>query len=92
MPLRAVMQICTRGLERHGPSPKGWCAGCLRRMSDSGWPDVLERVAKEAWRRYKANELRDDEFYCSEAVIAGMRYGRVTPTGGIRSKEQRAAA
>ena len=38
----------------------------------SGWPVVLAPVAKEAWRRYKAGELKNDEFYCSEAVIAGM--------------------
>lgn len=39
---------------------------------ESGWPVVLVPVAKEAWRRYEANEIEDDEFYCSEAVIAGM--------------------
>jgi DNA (cytosine-5)-methyltransferase 1 len=39
---------------------------------DSGWPVVLAPVAAEAWRRYEAGELKDDEFYCSEAVVAGM--------------------
>lgn len=38
----------------------------------SGWPVVLAPIASEAWRRYKAKELSDEEFYCSEAVIAGM--------------------
>jgi DNA (cytosine-5)-methyltransferase 1 len=38
----------------------------------SGWPVVLAPVLKEAWRRYKAKALKDEEFYCSEAVIAGM--------------------
>jgi DNA (cytosine-5)-methyltransferase 1 len=38
----------------------------------SGWPVLLAPVAKEAWRRYKAGEFKEDEFYCSEAVIAGM--------------------
>jgi DNA (cytosine-5)-methyltransferase 1 len=38
----------------------------------SGWPVLLEPVAKDAWRRYEAGELKDDEFYCSEAVTAGM--------------------
>ena len=38
----------------------------------SGWPVVLAPVAEEAWRRFEAEELKDDEFYCSEAVIAGM--------------------
>lgn len=39
---------------------------------ESGWPVVLAPVAKEAWRRYENDDLKDDEFYCSEAVIAGM--------------------
>lgn len=38
----------------------------------SGWPVVLAPMASEAWRRYEAKELKDDEFYCSEAVVAGM--------------------
>jgi len=38
----------------------------------SGWPVVLAPVAAEAWRRYGAKEMKDDEFYCSEAVVAGM--------------------
>lgn len=38
----------------------------------SGWPVILAPIAAEAWRRYEAEELRDDEFYCSEAQMAGM--------------------
>jgi DNA (cytosine-5)-methyltransferase 1 len=38
----------------------------------SGWPVVLAPIAGEAWRRYKRGDLVDDEFYCSEAVMAGM--------------------
>ena len=41
---------------------------------ESGWPVVLTLMAKEAWRRYEASELRDDEFYCSDAVMAGLRH------------------
>ena len=40
--------------------------------AQSGWPVLLAPVAKEAWRRYKAGELKENEFYCSEAVIAGV--------------------
>jgi DNA (cytosine-5)-methyltransferase 1 len=39
---------------------------------NSGWPVVLAPVAEEAWRRYKTGDLKDEEFYCSEAVVAGM--------------------
>ena len=42
------------------------------RYVQSGWPVVLAPIAKEAWRRFDKKELKDDEFYCSEAVIAGM--------------------
>jgi len=38
----------------------------------SGWPVVLEDVAKEAWRRYENGRFKDNEFYCSEAQMAGM--------------------
>ncbi len=38
----------------------------------SGWPVVLAPVAKEAWRRYENGAFKDDEFYCSEAQMAGM--------------------
>jgi len=38
----------------------------------SGWPVVLAPVAKEAWRRYEGGTLKDDEFYCSEAQMAGI--------------------
>lgn len=40
----------------------------------SGWPVVLDPVAKEARRRFKRGELADDEYYCTEAAIAGMCY------------------
>ncbi len=37
----------------------------------SGWPVVLAPIAREAWRRFEAGDLQDDEFYCSEAQMAG---------------------
>jgi len=40
--------------------------------TESGWPVVLAPVVEEAWRRYEAGDLKDEEFYCSEAAIAGM--------------------
>jgi DNA (cytosine-5)-methyltransferase 1 len=38
----------------------------------SGWPVVLAPIAREAWRRYRSGKLADEEFYCSEAQMAGM--------------------
>lgn len=40
----------------------------------SGWPVVLAPMAKEAWRRYENGGISDDEFYCSAAQRAGLRY------------------
>jgi len=37
----------------------------------SGWPVFLENLAAEAWRRYDLGELEDEEFYCSDAQMAG---------------------
>lgn len=38
----------------------------------SGWPVVLEPLGREAWRRYEAQELTDEEFYCAEAQRCGL--------------------
>ena len=46
-------------------------APCYER---SGWPVILAPIAREAWRRYTGDELTDQEFYCSEAQMAGMRH------------------
>jgi len=56
---------------------------------ESGWPVVLAPVAKEAWRRYEASELKDDEFYCSEALIAGMCYRNPRLTDEVRREREK---
>ncbi len=43
-----------------------------RRYTRSGWPVALELIGREAWRRYDANSISDDDFYCVEAQRAGM--------------------
>jgi DNA (cytosine-5)-methyltransferase 1 len=51
-----------------------------RRFARSGWPVALELLGREAWRRYEGGQLKGDEFYCSEAQVAGMnlRAGQAT--------------
>ncbi|MDX2111039.1 MAG: DNA cytosine methyltransferase [Verrucomicrobiota bacterium] len=56
---------------------------------ESGWPVVLAPVAKEAWRRFEAEELKDDEFYCSEAVAAGMVHRCPDLADGVREERSR---
>jgi DNA (cytosine-5)-methyltransferase 1 len=56
----------------------------------SGWPVLLEPVAKDAWRRYEAGELKDDEFYCNEALVAGMCWR--SPRLADEVRRERAAA
>ncbi len=43
----------------------------------SGWPVLLEPVAREAHRRYRAGHLKRHELYPTEAAIAGMWSRRV---------------
>ncbi len=57
----------------------------------SGWPVVLEPVAKEAWRRFETEELKDDEFYCSEAVAAGMCHRSPELAKSVRQERERDA-
>ncbi len=40
----------------------------------SGWPVRLVPVAKEAARRFQEGLLRFDEYYCSQAQIAGWKW------------------
>ena len=40
-------------------------------FEQSGWPVFLTPLASEAWRRYELGQFKDDEFYCSDAQIAG---------------------
>jgi len=42
------------------------------RYSRSGWPVMLVLPGLEAWRRYEAKLLSDDDFYCIEAQRAGI--------------------
>lgn len=55
----------------------------------SGWPVVLAPVADEAWRRYEAQEMMDDEFYCSEAVVAGMCCRNAELSQEVRQERER---
>ncbi len=40
----------------------------------SGLPVKLEPIAKEAFRRFSTGRLEEDEFYCSEALMAGAEF------------------
>lgn len=59
-------------VEAFSDTHEGYPQQLTRFYVQSGWPIVLAPVAKEAWRRYKTNKLKEEEFYCNEAVIAGM--------------------
>lgn len=56
---------------------------------ESGWPVLLAPVAKEAWRRYEADELKDDEFYCSDAVTAGLIHRSPQLANSLRGERDR---
>lgn len=46
-----------------------------KRFARSGWPVALNNVGLEAWRRYRAREISERQFYCVEAQIAGLSSG-----------------
>jgi DNA (cytosine-5)-methyltransferase 1 len=71
----------------HGPSREIHKAQQLEhldlseRYSRSGWPVMLELLGHEAWRRYTADLISKDAFYCVEAQISG--YSATEKTGGL---------
>ena len=44
-----------------------------RRYVRSGWPVPLELLGREAWRRFDAGEIGEDDFYCVEAQRVRLR-------------------
>ncbi|MEZ5387419.1 MAG: DNA cytosine methyltransferase [Prosthecobacter sp.] len=42
------------------------------RYERSGWPVILEPFGHEAWRRYEAGQLSEEQFYCVDAQRAGF--------------------
>ena len=59
---------------------------------ESGWPVALAPVVKEAWRRFETDELNDEEFYCSEAVVAGMCHRNPSLESEVRSEREKQTA
>jgi hypothetical protein len=46
---------------------------CLRDYDEtSGWPLALIPIVMEMWRRYEEGIVSDEEFYCTEAAVAGI--------------------
>lgn len=61
-------------------------------FEQSGWPVVLAPVAKEAWRRYESGSIKDDEFYCSEAQMAGICHRSPELAKEVREGRKNAAS
>lgn len=47
----------------------------------NGWPVVLAPLAAEAWRRYEDDRMQEDEFYCIDALWAGIEGRKSGETG-----------
>lgn len=54
---------------------------------DSGWPPELMRYVAEAWRRFEAGEMNEDEMYPSDANWSGI-YDRM-PTYTVEEASRR---
>lgn len=59
------------------------------RFARSGWPVALELLGREAWRRYEAQELTHEEFYCAEAQRCGLASGEMSSQGRFQSRHIR---
>ena len=46
----------------------------------SGWPCSLVLIGKEAWRRFDAGEIAEDDFYCAEVQHARLAAARTAPS------------
>jgi len=58
----------------------------------SGWPVAFEPVAREALRRYRRGHLSEDEFYCSQALLAATRDRRATQAAEVSCEQEKASA
>lgn len=58
-----------------------------KRFARSGWPVALEALGTEAWRRYEIGQLTEEDFYCADALRAGLMENR-----GASSRPQRVGA
>ena len=55
---------CSLSFLYPGLHPDGFASG------GSGWPKHFKPFAAEAWRRFEAGELTDNELYCYQAAKA----------------------
>jgi DNA (cytosine-5)-methyltransferase 1 len=72
----------------HGDSTEFWAFDqpglpgledfATHRFARSGWPVALESLGREAWRRYAAREIGDEELYCAEAQLRGFARRKAT--------------
>jgi hypothetical protein len=47
---------------------------------DGAWPEDLQSIGIEAWSRYEAGEISEDELYPADAQWAGIFDQRKNPT------------
>jgi DNA (cytosine-5)-methyltransferase 1 len=52
----------------------GLAPACRQVHVRSGWPVALVLIGEEAWRRYEAEEISDESFYCAAAQHAGIAH------------------
>ena len=58
---------------------------------DSGWPRALKKFAAEAWARFEADELADEELYPCEAAWCGI-FDRMARAPTAEETERRVLA
>lgn len=59
--------------------PWGLADSLREYYEESGWPVALIGLLDEMWLRYEKGEYKDEEFYCADAVKAGILAARKSP-------------
>ena len=63
-------------------TPWGLPDSVRKYYEQSGWPVELVELLDEMWARYEKGEIDDEEFYCYNAVKAGIVNRRGLPAVG----------
>jgi DNA (cytosine-5)-methyltransferase 1 len=71
-----VAHQVTEELQNFAPLTKFAPQIAVPLYASTGWPVQLVPLAKEAARRFQEGKLRSDEYYCSNAQLAGWKWWR----------------
>ena len=66
-------------------APQDSVVDLSRRYTRSGWPVALELIGREAWVRYEAGTISEEDFYSVDAQKAGLCVHQLRPPNSSRA-------